>query len=87
MFDHVIVAYDGSDHSEDALALARVLTSRAGRITAASAYWFEARSARVGVEHGGDSERGLAVRREEGARDEAGIEGDRQKQAERTGAP
>jgi nucleotide-binding universal stress UspA family protein len=59
MFDHVIAAYDGSDHSEDALALARVLTSRAGRITAACAYWIDARSARVGVQRRGES--GLRV--------------------------
>ena len=55
MFNQVVVAYDGSDQSEDALALARVLTNRSGRITAACAYWFDARSSRVGVESRGES--------------------------------
>ena len=48
MFDNVLVAYEGSQQSDDALALARLLAGEGARITAACAYWYEARSARVG---------------------------------------
>src|SRR5262249_36058549 len=49
MFANVLVAYEGSEHSDDALALARVLAGDGAQITAACSYWYEARSARVGA--------------------------------------
>ena len=48
VFDRVLVAYEGSDHSDDALALAKLLAGEGAQITAACAYWYEARSWRVG---------------------------------------
>jgi nucleotide-binding universal stress UspA family protein len=43
----VLVAYEGSEHSDDAVALARLLADEQSQITAACAYWYEARSSRV----------------------------------------
>jgi nucleotide-binding universal stress UspA family protein len=46
-FSRVLVAYEGSEHSDDAVALARLLADEQSQITAACAYWYEARSSRV----------------------------------------
>jgi nucleotide-binding universal stress UspA family protein len=48
MFRNVLVGYEGSDRSEDALALALALAERSGTVTAACTYWWEPLSARVG---------------------------------------
>lgn len=48
MFDNVLVGYEGSERSEDALALALVLAGPSGAVTAACSYWWEPLSARVG---------------------------------------
>src|SRR5262249_35072195 len=50
----VLVAYEGSDRSQDALALGRALVAPGGEITAACSYWYEPRSARVGKGSYGD---------------------------------
>jgi nucleotide-binding universal stress UspA family protein len=49
MFDNVLVAYEGSAQSDDALALAQRFAGESARITAACAYWYDPRSARVGA--------------------------------------
>jgi nucleotide-binding universal stress UspA family protein len=48
MFANVLVGYEGSERSQDALALARVLVAPGGHITAACAYWADPFTARVG---------------------------------------
>jgi nucleotide-binding universal stress UspA family protein len=48
MFANVLVGYDGSDRSEDALALALALSGPSGTVTAACTYWWQPLSARVG---------------------------------------
>src|SRR3954447_2692997 len=48
MFRNVLVGYEGSERSEDALALALALADRTGTVTAACTYWWEPLSARVG---------------------------------------
>jgi nucleotide-binding universal stress UspA family protein len=51
VFRNILVGYDGSERSEDALALALALTGSHGTVTAACSYWFKPLSARVA--HGG----------------------------------
>jgi nucleotide-binding universal stress UspA family protein len=51
VFRNILVGYDGSERSEDALALALALAGAQGKVTAAASYWFKPLSARV--THGG----------------------------------
>jgi nucleotide-binding universal stress UspA family protein len=66
MFRSVLVGYEGSERSEDALALADLLAGSSGAVTAACAYWWQPLSARVDRSRGGearlrgDAERTLA---------------------------
>jgi nucleotide-binding universal stress UspA family protein len=55
MFRNVLVGYEGSDRSEDALALALALAGPSGTVTAACTYWWEPLSARVSNGGPGDS--------------------------------
>ena len=48
MFKKILVGYEGSDDSEDALALALELAGDAGDVVAACSYWYEPLTARVG---------------------------------------
>jgi nucleotide-binding universal stress UspA family protein len=48
MFTNVLAGYEGSERSQDALALARVLVAPGGHITAACAYRADPFTARVG---------------------------------------
>jgi nucleotide-binding universal stress UspA family protein len=48
MFANTLIGYEGSDRSEDALALALALSDPDGTVTAACSYWWEPLSARVG---------------------------------------
>jgi nucleotide-binding universal stress UspA family protein len=48
VFDNVLVGYEGSERSEDAVALALAVTGPKGTVTAACSYWWEPLSARVG---------------------------------------
>jgi nucleotide-binding universal stress UspA family protein len=48
MFSSVLVGYEGSARSEDALALALALSDPFGAVTAACSYWWEPLSARAG---------------------------------------
>jgi nucleotide-binding universal stress UspA family protein len=47
MFHNVLVGYEGSERSEDALALALALAGPSGAVTAACSYWWQPLSARV----------------------------------------
>jgi nucleotide-binding universal stress UspA family protein len=61
MFKKILVGYEGSERSEDALALAHELAADAGDITAACSYWYEPLTARVGKSGpGGEAMRGGA---------------------------
>jgi nucleotide-binding universal stress UspA family protein len=54
VFRSVLVGYEGSERSEDALALGRALAGPAGTVTAACSYWWQPLSARAAVRgHGG----------------------------------
>lgn len=48
MFKKILVGYEGSEQSEDALSLARELAGSSGDVTAACSYWSERLTARVG---------------------------------------
>jgi nucleotide-binding universal stress UspA family protein len=48
MFRNVLVGYEGSERSEDALALGHALAAADGAVTAVCAYWYEPLSSRVG---------------------------------------
>lgn len=54
MFKKILVGYEGSEQSEDALALARELAGSSGDITAACSYWSEPLTARVAKGGPGD---------------------------------
>lgn len=55
MFTKILVGYEGSERSEDALALARGLGGDSADITAACSYWYEPLSERVGKGGIGDA--------------------------------
>jgi hypothetical protein len=48
MFRNVLVGYEGSERSEDALVLGHELAAADGTVTAVCAYWYEPLSSRVG---------------------------------------
>src|SRR5436189_2375063 len=55
MFRNVLVGYEGSDRSEDALALGLTLTDPSATVTAACTYSWKPLSARVGPGGPGES--------------------------------
>jgi nucleotide-binding universal stress UspA family protein len=63
MFRNVLVGYEGSERSEDALALGHALAAPDGTVTAACTYWWEPLSARVGA--GGPGEMTMRAGAEE----------------------
>lgn len=55
MFEKILVGYDGTEQSDDAIALARRIGGEQAQITAACSYWYEPLSARVGKGSPGDA--------------------------------
>jgi len=48
MFKKILVGYDGTEQSGDALAFARAIGGEQAQVTAACSYWYEPMTARIG---------------------------------------